>query len=230
MGVKIQEHFSWSGCVEDLPTSSILGGAQARRATFLAKAAALAIEKVGAFEGAPSIVFGSCLGNFAVTLELLAQIREQDPTLSPIRFTNCVHHAPVSHVRIASRQPGFITAIAGGLDLCAVALLEGIALCEESAEDVVVVLGEEPWPDLEQGPEFNAYSGAVRLTKDDSTPNSLRVTRTRDVGTDDLVLPEAIEHNPAARLEHVIAFAREGSRGPRLIAPAKGGSWSIEMK
>lgn len=226
MGISMTQTFSWWESQGELPVADMLGRRAARRATFLARSAAYAIESVGGFEDGTSVVFGSCLGNIGVTMELLEQFYSGDSKLSPIRFMNSVHHAPVSHVSIAADKTGFVTAVAAAQDLCAVALMESIGVCLQRRDDVVLVLCEERWPGAFTTQDFEPYAGAVRLEWVADEDQTIQLDRV-DTTYSDAGLPEAIQGNPAAQLEHIIAWFDEGGDDGRLIAPSGDGSWRL---
>jgi hypothetical protein len=116
---------------------------QQRRLSPLARAAFNAIDPcMKAGETLPT-VFSSAHGEVGKALEMLQTIQNGEE-LSPTAFSLSVHNAIAGLYSIAYRNQQEITVIAPGLEGMAPAFVEALGLIYEGAEQVLVVLYDEP--------------------------------------------------------------------------------------
>lgn len=110
-------------------------------------------------------VFASCYGEIQIALLQLDMMREGDGLVSPARFKNSVHNTGSGVFSIAAENRGFTTALAGGLETTAVALLEAFLLTEREHETALVSISEErlPAPLYDELP-YEGLAGAIALT------------------------------------------------------------------
>jgi hypothetical protein len=85
-------------------------------------------------------------------------MRSGEGKLSPTHFHNSVHNTASGYASIALGNCSPSTTVTGGVELVASAFLEAICHLETAAEDVVVVLADEPLQ-----PPFNYSDGAAPL-------------------------------------------------------------------
>jgi hypothetical protein len=91
------------------------------------------------------VVFASAFGEIATAEAILAQAFDENDA-SPARFRNSVHNTAPGLYSISTRNTFTHTAVAAGHDSVAVGLLEAELLVRDGAEQVLLVLAEEPVP------------------------------------------------------------------------------------
>ncbi len=154
-----------------------------RRLDLFGRAAAEVMDRVqaGARDGArdgvdnPAVVFSSRHGNLARTLELLGQIRQQEP-LSPAHFSLSVHNALPGVASIAWGITRAHTALAAGPDSLIAGLTETLCLGAEDPTVPCLLVHA----DLVLPPAFAAEDPATPV----STALALRLEAS-DAGDDD---------------------------------------------
>ena len=118
-------------------------------------------------EGRPPmpLIFVSRHGETGRSLELLRELAVEQP-LSPTQFSLSVHNAVIGLWSILRQDTSEMTAIAGERDGLEHGLLEAAALLAEGAAEVLLVVTEEPLPEL-YSPWVDdvpfAYAVALRL-------------------------------------------------------------------
>ena len=100
----------------------------------------------GANLHAAPIVLGTDHGEIGVTVDLLAAALDPAADVSPTRFHNSVHNTALGYVSIACGNRAGHTTISAGPDTLPAALIEGAARLATGAEDVLVVVADEPVP------------------------------------------------------------------------------------
>lgn len=144
------------------PEASSLGGALGRRATALTRIGVEALQQAASDAkvevSAVPTVWATAHGEHETAVEILRGLVLGDGRISPTRFHNSVYNAAAGYASIATgnRQPS--TTLAGGADLVAMALLEGLCVLHAGARDVIVVALDEPML-----PPFDARGAAAPL-------------------------------------------------------------------
>jgi hypothetical protein len=90
------------------------------------------------------IVWATSHGEHATAIKILGMMRSGEGKLSPTHFHNSVHNAASGYASIATGNCAPSTTLTGGAELVASTFLEAICHLEAGAEDVVVVLADEP--------------------------------------------------------------------------------------
>ncbi len=89
------------------------------------------------------VVFSSAHGEICKSLDMLKTIQADDE-LSPTAFSLSVHNAIAGLFSIAYGNSLEITVIAPGLDGIAPAFIEALGMLHEGAEEVLIILYDEP--------------------------------------------------------------------------------------
>lgn len=100
------------------------------------------------------VVFCSRHGEVRRSLEILEPLARDEP-ISPAVFSLSVHNAISGLYSIAAEDTAPMTALAGGADGAAQGLIEACAQVAAGAEEVLLVVYDEPLPEL-----YQAYSDA----------------------------------------------------------------------
>jgi hypothetical protein len=116
---------------------------QQRRLSPLARAVFNAIDQCMKPGETLPTVFSSAHGEVGKALEMLQMIQAGEE-LSPTAFSLSVHNAIAGLYSIAYRNQQEITVIAPGLEGIAPAFIEALGLLYEGAEEVLVLLYDEP--------------------------------------------------------------------------------------
>ena len=100
------------------------------------------------------VVFSSAHGEICKSLEMLKTIQEGDE-LSPTAFSLSVHNAIAGLFSIAYSNSQEITVIAPGLEGIAPAFIEALGMLHEGADEVLIILYDEPIADFYPIAPFN---------------------------------------------------------------------------
>lgn len=130
------------------PEAALLSGPMRRRASSISRAAIEALAQAARQAGSdlstlPS-VWATAHGEHENAVAILAMMQRAEGKLSPTRFHNSVYNTASGYASIASANHAASTTLAGGRDLAACALLEGWCQLEAGADEVAVVLFDEP--------------------------------------------------------------------------------------
>ena len=130
------------------PSAALLAGPMRRRASGITRAAIEALEQATAQARAdlariPSI-WATAHGEHENAVAILDMMHRGEGKLSPTRFHNSVYNTASGYASIATANRTGSTSLAGGRDLVAMALLEALCLLEQGANQVAVVLFDEP--------------------------------------------------------------------------------------
>jgi hypothetical protein len=132
----------------DAPEVALLSGPLRRRATGLTRMAVEVLEQAvrtaGCDVATAPIVWATSHGEHATAIKILGMMRSGEGKLSPTHFHNSVHNAASGYASIATGNCAPSTTLTGGAELVASTFLEAICHLEAGAEDVVVVLADEP--------------------------------------------------------------------------------------
>jgi len=100
------------------------------------------------------VVFSSAHGEICKSLEMLKTIQAGDE-LSPTAFSLSVHNAIAGLFSIAYSNSQEITVIAPGLEGIAPAFIEALGMLHEGADEVLIILYDEPIADFYPIAPFN---------------------------------------------------------------------------
>ena len=132
----------------DAPEVALLSGPLRRRATGLTRMAVEVLNQAtraaGCDVATAPIVWATSHGEHANAIKILGMMRSGEGKLSPTHFHNSVHNTASGYASIATGNCAPSTTLTGGAELVASAFLEAICHLEAGAEDVVVVLADEP--------------------------------------------------------------------------------------
>ncbi len=132
----------------EAPEVDLLTGPLRRRATALTRMAVEVFQQATTEAGrdpatVPS-VWATANGEHSTAIRILEMMRCGEGKLSPTRFHNSVHNTASGYASIATGNCAPSTTLTGGAELVASTFLEGICHLEAGAEDVVLVLADEP--------------------------------------------------------------------------------------
>jgi hypothetical protein len=146
----------------DAPEVALLSGPLRRRATGLTRVAVEVLHQATCTAGRDvatlPIVWATAHGEHTTAIKILGMMRSGEGKLSPTHFHNSVHNTASGYASIALGNCSPSTTVTGGVELVASTFLEAICHLETAAEDVVVVLADEPLQ-----PPFNYSDGAAPL-------------------------------------------------------------------
>jgi hypothetical protein len=146
----------------DAPEAALLSGPLRRRATGLTRVAVevlhQAIQTSGCDATTVPIVWATAHGEHTTAIKILGMMRSGEGKLSPTHFHNSVHNTASGYASIALRNYSPSTTITGGVEVVASSFLEAACHLDAGAEDVVLVLADEPL----QSP-FDCSEGAAPL-------------------------------------------------------------------
>jgi hypothetical protein len=219
------------------PAADVLGS-RIRRGTSLCTlmtvdAIARASRDAGFDLASTPSVFASCYGEIQIALLQLDMMREGDGLVSPARFKNSVHNTGSGVYSIAAQNRGFTTALAGGLETVAIALLEAFLLTEREHSTVLVTMGDEalPRPLYDELP-YEGFAAAFALTTEKPAGvaarlQSLRMTpREGDAptsGSDPFLL------NPCRPAIDLLTAIDERAAGPLSLTRRGEVGWTVDL-
>jgi hypothetical protein len=130
------------------PAAALLAGPLRRRASALTRMAVEALEQAAGEAGCDlsrlASVWATAHGEHETAVEILAMMHRGEGKLSPTRFHNSVYNTASGYASIASGNRAVSTTVSGGAELVSTALLESLCLLEAGAEEVALVLADEP--------------------------------------------------------------------------------------
>lgn len=146
----------------EAPPVALLSGPLRRRATGLTRIAVevfhQATSRAGCDRDTIPSVWATSNGEHTTAIKILGMMRRGEGKLSPTHFHNSVHNTAGGYASIALGNHSPSTTITGGVEVVASSFLEAACHLEAAAEDVVVVLADEPL----QSP-FDCSEGAALL-------------------------------------------------------------------
>lgn len=95
-------------------------------------------------------VFGSALGDTALTDYMCRVLASASKALSPTKFHNSVHNAPAGYWTISTHTQGSATSIAGFKNTVSLALLEAMIQCGLEKRQVLMTCYDTPVPPMLQ--------------------------------------------------------------------------------
>ena len=143
-----------------------------RRLSPLAKAVFNSADKCIAQDEQIPTVFSSANGEICKSLEMLKAIQAGDD-VSPAAFSLSVHNAIAGLFSIVYNNQQEITVIAPGQEGIAPAFIEGLGVLQEGADEVLLVLYDEPIADFYPVSPFN-------INTDNTCALTLRIALTGD--------------------------------------------------
>lgn len=128
-----------------VPEGRLLEGSLRRRASTFTRMAVDALEQAAGGDLANLItVWATVHGEHAAAVDILEMMHRGEGRVSPTRFHNCVYNAASGQASIATGNRAPSTTLTGGSELVASALLEAFCWLQTGADDVAVVLADEP--------------------------------------------------------------------------------------
>ena len=144
------------------PEVALLSGPLRRRATGLTRVAVevlhQAIRTADCEVSTIPILWATAHGEHTTAIKILDMMRSGEGKLSPTHFHNSVHNTASGYASIALGNCSPSTTVTGGVELVASTFLEAICHLETAAQDVAVVLADEPLL-----PPFERSEGAALL-------------------------------------------------------------------
>jgi len=130
------------------PPAVLLEGPTRRRTSRLTRMAAEAFEQAvraaGADPATVSSVWATAHGEIEIAVAMLKMMNRGTGKVSPTRFQNSVYNSASGYVSIATGNRAPATTLAGGPDLVGTTLVEALCQLATGADEVVVVLADEP--------------------------------------------------------------------------------------
>lgn len=184
-----------------------------------------ACEAAGVPPAEPVSVFASGMGDMDITDYMCRTLASETPLISPTKFHNSVHNAPVGYWSISQGARRSSNAVAGFQHTVSASLLEAVTQCVTEGETVLWasqdIASPAPFRDIADIPEACAF--ALVMAPDDGVSSS-GTALTFDVvaGNDQWPsltpdhLAELSAHNPTARILPLLAMLH--GTGPRRIS------------
>lgn len=141
----------WQAAATVVPAPARLAPTERRRAGLIVKASVVVADQACAMAGidaaVPATVFTSSTGDPANCHALCETLATPERAMSPTRFTNSVHNAAAGywHIAVHSMQPS--TSLAAFDASVSAGLLEAAAQCVSSAQPVLLVACDLPYPE-----------------------------------------------------------------------------------
>lgn len=161
------------------------------------------------------LVVASAWGEITTTVDLLEQLQDDAPELSPTKFHNSVHNTATGYTSIATKNRRGATAIAAGDRTVEMGFVEAVTALHTTGEDVLLVLADEPVPEAFGRSEYSSSAPlaiGVYMRPIGATDHAGRHTTLARKGTGDAsvyapfaALPADIEKNPCASAAHLVA-------------------------
>lgn len=140
-----------------------------------------AMRAAGADPATTPTVFASELGELHTAVALIDLV-DATGSSSPIRFKNSVHNASGGNFAVALRNRAFSTALSGGDELAAMALLEAWAWLDAHGGELVLAWSEEAIPaPLPGHATYPPLGLALHLSTDPSRVDAPTLTELRRV-------------------------------------------------
>jgi len=132
----------------EAPDVALLAGPLRRRSTGLTRMAVEVLQQATAEAGcdvaAVPSVWATSNGEHTTAIRILSMMLRDEGKLSPTHFHNSIHNTASGYASIATGNCAPSGTLTGGAELVASSFLEAMCHLEASADDVVVVLADEP--------------------------------------------------------------------------------------
>lgn len=148
-----------------------------------------ACDMAGTGRASPAVVFSSAMGDMEIMDAMCSTLARDPAMVSPTKFHNSVHNAPIGYWSIATESHAPANAVAGHDHSAGLGLLEAAVQCAEEEQPVLFVCQEA----LAHGP-----LAAIRAVQQ---PLALAL----------LLCPSGTAHNPFARIRLEVAQGGEAS-------------------
>ena len=176
-------------------------------------------------------VFGSSLGEIQIAVAQMKMMKSGEGIVSPAYFKNSVHNTAGGALSIATKNRGFTTAMAGGPETLATALLEAMALISTDETDVIVVVGDEARPEpLDAVMPYETLGVAFALSSEPK-PGAIAKLDALSYGGKGapIDVPAEFRHNPSAPALALFEAIR-GERWQSIsLTFGDTPSWSMEV-
>lgn len=172
----------------------------------------------------PACVFGSAMGDLDITDYMCRTLAGENTMISPTKFHNSVHNAPVGYWSISGGSMAAANSVSAFDYTMSVALMEAMSHCVEMQQAVLLVVQDIAAPPIFKvlRPIESSFAGAILMGP--TTPSTPTLSASiMPSGTDwpSLDLPrellDAYQSNPAARL--LALFAALHRREAKLALP-----------
>lgn len=182
-----------------------------------------------------SAVFGSSLGELDVAIEQLDMMRTGDGIVSPARFKNSVHNTASGVLSIATKNPGFTTAIAAGDHTVPACLIEAVGCLEAGDSEVVVAVVDEPPPEPFASADAQlafvplAVAFALSTEAGATSMATVRALSLRDAA-DAPAVPDELQHNPVASALVLVDALLQRKSGWIALSSPPAQTWAIQLE
>lgn len=221
------------------PDASLLPSRLRRRTALLTRMACHVVERAAREAEADlskaRLILSSAWGEFETTIQLLEQLAEPAPQVSPTLFHNSVHNTATGYLSIALDNREGSTAIGAGTGSLRVGLIEAMAELAVDGGEVLLVVGDEqiPRPFVDSPGDPVAVGLCLRpidAPRRGGLDIPLRLHRQSLIGVPGpgAEIPPSLADNPCAR---VLDLARAVASGaPAKIALEEGEhGWLLEL-
>lgn len=233
-------------CPEDLavarPAPECIPPRERRRAPLSVKLAVAVAEQACTMAALPPedavCVFASGMGDMDITDYMCRTLASDQPLVSPTKFHNSVHNAPVGYWSISQGAQRSSNAVAGFRHTVPASLLEAATQCVSEAVPVLWasqdIVSPAPFRVIADIPEACAFALLLQPGSDEKGGEPL-LSLALEPGSGDwpeVGLPPAhplaglYHHNPTARL---LPLLRALANGPSLQAGAATGSLALPL-
>lgn len=226
------------------PEGSLLSPRARGRASLLTQIFATLLERLCAsgFDAASSpLVFGSAYGEMATTMQLL-DVQAATGQSSPLRFQHSVHNTAAGILSIVTRNSGFSTSVAAGMDTTAMALLEAMVVLKHTgATELALLVADEASTSALASKKHRAFGAGFwlrRLERGQYARLRLQAPR-RTRGADPIPIPGEADaslcHNPVADALRLVQAFRAAESGPIALGGADpaapdGSRWWVALE
>ncbi|GJM11044.1 MAG: hypothetical protein DHS20C11_33200 [Lysobacteraceae bacterium] len=209
------------------PKPELIPARERRRAPLAVKhaveVATQACEAANMAPSEPACVFASAMGDLDITDYMCRTLAGENTMISPTKFHNSVHNAPVGYWSISGGSMAAANSVSAFDYTASVALMEAISHCVEMQQAVLLVV-----QDIAAPPIFkvlrsieNAFAGALLIAPNrPDTPTLAASISTSGTDWPAPALPDELsdtyQSNPAARMLALYAALNRGNDHLRL--------------
>lgn len=219
------------------PKPELIPARERRRAPLAVKhAVEVATQACAAANMAPSepaCVFASAMGDLDITDYMCRTLAGENTMISPTKFHNSVHNAPVGYWSISGGSMAAANSVSAFDCTASVALMEAISHCVEMQQAVLLVVQDIAAPPIFKvlRPISQAFAGALLIGPSNTAEPSLSVevsNKASDWPAPSLPseLMDAYEFNPAGRM---LAMYEAMSQGRRQLTMPMSDKLSLQL-